>query len=103
MDWRIARATQKLLSRLELARRRWSHRPQTRGVVHECPVPVVDLVYRRGWLLVAELRLATALAWVVEGWLLAQMQASLLLLPLAQVLPLALPLVESALAVLSFG
>jgi len=65
----------------------------------------VDPVYRRGWLLVAVLRLATALAWVVEGWPLAQVWALplALALALAQVSPLALTLVESALAVLLFG
>jgi len=56
----------------------------------------VDPVLGRGWLLVAVLRLATALA-RVEGWPLAQLQA----LSLPQVSPLAL--VESALAVLLFG
>jgi len=67
----------------------------------------VDPVLRRGWVLVAVLWLATALAWVVEGGPLAQVRA--LPLPLAQVraLPLPLaqvsPLVESALAVLLFG
>lgn len=63
----------------------------------------MDPVYRRGWLLVAVLRLATALAWVVEGWPLAQVWALPLALALAQVSPLALTLVESALAVLLFG
>jgi hypothetical protein len=60
----------------------------------------VDPVLGRGWLLVAVLRLATALA-RVEGWPLAQLKALSLSLPLAQVSPLAL--VESALAVLLFG
>ena len=65
----------------------------------------MDPVLRRGWLLVAVLWLATALAWVVEGWPLAQVWALPLPLPLplVQVSPLALTLVESALAVLLFG